>query len=54
MDYELLQGALTLVLMCVFIGIGGWAWHGRQRARFDAAAQLPFKDEDENQAGAPR
>jgi cytochrome c oxidase cbb3-type subunit 4 len=54
MEYELVQGALTLLLMCVFIGIGGWAWQGKQRARFDAASRLPFQEDEDNAAGGPR
>jgi cytochrome c oxidase cbb3-type subunit 4 len=54
MDYGFVQGALTLVLMGVFVGIGAWAWHGRQRARFEAAAQLPFQEDDEKHPGVRR
>jgi cytochrome c oxidase cbb3-type subunit 4 len=54
MYYGIVQGALTALLMCVFVGIGVWAWHGKQRARFDAAAQLPFREDDDNEAGAPQ
>jgi cytochrome c oxidase cbb3-type subunit 4 len=35
----------TIVLMVLFIGIVVWAWSGKRKARFDAAARLPF-DED--------
>jgi cytochrome c oxidase cbb3-type subunit 4 len=36
----------TIVLMVLFIGIVVWAWSGKRKARFDAAARLPF-DEDQ-------
>ncbi len=33
------------MLLVLFIGIVVWAWSGKNKARFDAAARLPF-DED--------
>ena len=43
----MLAGLLCVAaaLMVLFIGIVAWAWSGKRKARFDAAAQLPF-DED--------
>ena len=41
-----LRTLITTLSFIVFAGIVFWAWNGRQRARFDEAAQLPFADDD--------
>lgn len=41
----MIGGIVTAVLLVLFIGITVWAWSGRNRARFEAAAQLPLADE---------
>jgi cytochrome c oxidase cbb3-type subunit 4 len=46
MDQNDLRLILTVASFAVFIGIVGWAWSGRQRQRFDEAANLPFADSD--------
>ena len=35
----------TVVVLILFIGIVLWAWSGRNKERFDAAARLPFDEE---------
>lgn len=45
MDIGLLRGTVTLVSLCVFVGIVWWTFAGKNKARFDEAAQLPFNDE---------
>jgi cytochrome c oxidase cbb3-type subunit 4 len=45
MDFSMIHAVWTIVLMVLFIGIVLWAWSGKNKARFDAAARLPF-DED--------
>jgi len=45
MDLPMLHAIWTVVLLVLFIGIVAWAWSGKRKARFDAAARLPF-DED--------
>ena len=35
----------TLLLVIVFIGIVVWAWSGRRKRRFEAAARLPLEDD---------
>jgi cytochrome c oxidase cbb3-type subunit 4 len=45
MNLSMIHAIWTVVLMVLFIGIVVWAWSGKNKARFDAAAQLPF-DED--------
>lgn len=48
MDINFVRSVLTLVLLVVFIGIVAWAWNGRRKQAFDAAARLPFDDEIES------
>ncbi len=45
MDINLLRSIWTAVLFVVFIGIVWWAWSGRRKADFEAAARLPFDDD---------
>ena len=45
MDINDLRSAVTVVSMLTFLGIIVWAWSKRNKASFDEAAQLPFKDE---------
>jgi len=33
-------------MLLMFIGIVAWAWSGKRRRSFDAAAQLPLEDDD--------
>ena len=46
MELSMIHAIWTIVLMVLFIGIVVWAWSGKNKARFDAAARLPF-DEDQ-------
>lgn len=46
MDINTWRSIVTLLVFVTFIGIVYWAWSGRQQARFDEAAQLPFRDND--------
>ena len=52
MDINLVRSVLTLVMLAVFVGIVAWAWSGKRKQAFDAAAQLPFDDEPDK--GKPR
>jgi cytochrome c oxidase cbb3-type subunit IV len=45
MDINDMRSIVTLVSFLTFIGIVVWAWSKRNKADFDEAAQLPFKDE---------
>jgi cytochrome c oxidase cbb3-type subunit 4 len=40
-----LSGVATAVLLAIFLGGWAWAWSGRRRQVFDAAARLPLDDE---------
>lgn len=37
----------TILLLIIFIGIVIWAWSGRQKQRFDAAARTPLEDDND-------
>lgn len=52
MDLTLIRSAVTVVLFVLFILLCAYAWSGRRRAEFDAAARMPFEDET-NSAAAP-
>ena len=49
MSIDLFRGLITLALFCAFIGLWVWAWSGKRKADFDAAAQLPLQDIDSSQ-----
>ena len=38
------RGLLTLALFLSFLGLWIWAWSGKRRSEFDAAAQMPLQD----------
>jgi cytochrome c oxidase cbb3-type subunit IV len=44
MDVNTVRGLLTLAFLIAFIAIVCYAWSGRNRQRFDDAANLPFDD----------
>ena len=41
---ETLSSAVTVVWFLAFIALCLWAWSGRRRKDFDAAARLPFDE----------
>ncbi len=45
MDINLLRVVVTVFSMVMFISIWIWAWRRSNRAAFEDAAQLPFRDE---------
>lgn len=45
MDVNDFRSIVTVLSLVVFLGIVAWAWSKRNKASFDEAAQLPFKDE---------
>ncbi|HYW58048.1 MAG TPA: cbb3-type cytochrome c oxidase subunit 3 [Polaromonas sp.] len=45
MDINLLRTVVTVAAFAVFIGILVWACMPSRKARFDDAAQLPFRSE---------
>ncbi|UCH52874.1 MAG: cbb3-type cytochrome c oxidase subunit 3 [Pseudomonadota bacterium] len=46
MDFGLIHFLWTVALMAVFIGIVVWAWSGKRKKTFDAAARAPMEDKD--------
>jgi len=40
------RSLFTVISFATFVGIMLWAWSARRKADFDAAAQLPFADEE--------
>jgi cytochrome c oxidase cbb3-type subunit 4 len=47
MNYSDLSSIMTVVMLTVFIGIVLWAWSGRRREDFEAAARVPLEDDAE-------
>lgn len=45
MDVTTLRIAATLACLAIFAGILYWAFAGRNRARFDEAARIPFEQD---------
>lgn len=50
MDSGTYRGVFTLVLMATFIALVFWAYSKKRKRQFDEAANLPFADEEENNA----
>jgi cytochrome c oxidase cbb3-type subunit 4 len=48
------SGIVTLILLVVFLGIVLWAYSGKRKADFDAAARLPLDDHDPNHQGGAK
>ncbi|BAJ02140.1 cbb3-type cytochrome oxidase subunit 3 [Shewanella violacea] len=51
MDYGIIQGIITLVVMFTFLGIFSWAYSSRRKDQFDEAANLVFEDESSTKSG---
>lgn len=41
-----LQSLWTVIVLVIFLGIVYWAWSGKRKAHFDAAAKIPLEDDD--------
>lgn len=51
-DINLIRGLITLIFLITFLGIVAYAWSGKNKARFEEAAQLPLNEpNDEKQNG---
>ncbi|MBD3584450.1 MULTISPECIES: cbb3-type cytochrome oxidase subunit 3 [Salinimonas] len=46
MDQGLIGTIFTIVVFVCFAGVVWWAFSGRNKKKFDDAANLPFADED--------
>ncbi|AQS36112.1 Cbb3-type cytochrome oxidase, subunit 3 [Shewanella psychrophila] len=51
MDYGIIQGIITIVVMFTFLGIFAWAYSSRRKDQFDEAANLVFEDETNTKPG---
>jgi cytochrome c oxidase cbb3-type subunit 4 len=47
MDIGTLRGLGTALVLFAFVGLLIWVFGGKQKNRFDEAANLPFADEPE-------
>ncbi len=45
MNAGVLSGVVTGVLLVLFLGGWAWAWSGRRREDFEAAARLPLSND---------
>lgn len=52
MDINDMRSLITVLAFLSFIGIVLWAWSGKRKAAFDAAARLPLEEEETLQPGA--
>ena len=52
--YSTLSSIFTVLSFMLFVGIVWWAWSGRRRAAFAAAANAPFALPDEAPDSATR
>jgi cytochrome c oxidase cbb3-type subunit 4 len=46
MDAGTLRGLFTVVMLVLFIAICFWAWSGRRKTTFDAAARMPLEPDE--------
>ena len=49
-DYIWLKTGTLLVTFVMFVGIMIWAYSGRRKRGFDEAAQIPFREDDDERA----
>jgi cytochrome c oxidase cbb3-type subunit IV len=42
----MISGVITAILLVLFIGGWVWVWRPARKQEFDAAARLPFDDEE--------
>ena len=54
MDLSDLRTIVTALSFVAFLGVVFWAYNGKQKKRFDEAANLPFVDADEGLNTQPR
>ncbi len=53
LDPDVLSSVVTVVWFLSFIALCVWAWSGRRRRDFDAAARLPLEELNERAAARP-
>jgi cytochrome c oxidase cbb3-type subunit IV len=52
-DLSDLRTIVTTLSFIAFLGVVFWAYNGKQKKRFDEAANLPFVDADEGLTTQP-
>ncbi len=50
LDPEALSSVVTIVWFLAFVALCVWAWSGRRRKDFEAAARLPLEETSERAA----
>jgi cytochrome c oxidase cbb3-type subunit IV len=45
MDMDFLRSVVTVLSMCMFVGIVVWVFARGNKAQFEEAAQLPFAED---------
>ncbi len=43
----MLSGISTAILLFAFLGLVAWAWSGRRKSEFDAAARQPLEQDND-------
>jgi cytochrome c oxidase cbb3-type subunit 4 len=54
MDITTLRSAVTVVAFLTFLGIVIWAYGSARKSRFDAAARMPFEEDEDITSGERR
>lgn len=54
MDITTVHSIVTVVSFLTFLGIVFWAYGSARKGRFDAAARLPFEEDDDTIRGVRR
>jgi cytochrome c oxidase cbb3-type subunit 4 len=49
MDINDIRSAVTVIGLVLFLALVRWVWASRRRSVFDAAAQLPFQGDSEEE-----
>ncbi len=44
---SIILSAWTIIVFVLFIAIGIWAWSSKNKEKFEAAARIPFEEDDE-------
>jgi cytochrome c oxidase cbb3-type subunit IV len=54
MDINTIRSIVTVVAFLTFLGIVVWAYGDARKSRFDAAARLPFEEDENHTTGERR
>ena len=46
MNFGLLLGIWTIIVMILFFGIVIWAWSNKRKKEFEDAAMIPFREDN--------